>query len=389
MGLRVGVDATPLIGPRSGVGHTTASLVDALVGADEGVEIVLLPISMHSAAGLREFGRYGTGEAGGHPRIRVVRTRLPARPLSWVWSKADWPPAELFAGSLDVFWGPNFLLPPLVRAAGVMTVHDLAFVHMPEACSDHVRSYAERVPHMAARANRIIVPSNAVAQEFSAWLPAEASRVRVVPHGVRRVFREPGGSLVPTRRRALGIRDPYALYVGNLEVRKNVELLLRAFERARSVHPDAQLVLVGAPGFGWDGIRARHAALLDSGAVVAVGYLPDPEVAALVRGAKVFVYPSRYEGFGIPPLEAMAAGTPVVAAKTPSLAEVLGEHARWVHPEDLDGLASAIADHLDGSADAATIDAAHDWAATFTWGRAARATIEVFREASGEIGGSD
>jgi alpha-1,3-rhamnosyl/mannosyltransferase len=133
-----------------------------------------------------------------------------------------------------------------------------------------------------------------------------------------------------------------------------------------------QLVLVGSPGFGWEGIRARHDALLSSDSVRVVGYLPDPEVAALVRGARVFVYPSRYEGFGIPPLEAMAAGTPVIATKTSALPEALGDHARWVHPDDLDGLASGIADLLDGSPDPGTIEAARAWATTFTWGRAVR-----------------
>jgi glycosyltransferase involved in cell wall biosynthesis len=175
------------------------------------------------------------------------------------------------------------------------------------------------------------------------------------------------------------------LFVGNLEVRKNVELLLQAFELVRAVHPEAQLVLVGAPGFGWDGIRARRETILSSDAVRVVGYLPDAEVAALVRGARVFVYPSRYEGFGIPPLEAMAAGTPVVAAKAAALPEALGDHARWVHPDDLDGLAAAIADHFEGTPEPGTIEAARAWATSFTWGRAAEASIGVFEEAAGEL----
>jgi glycosyltransferase involved in cell wall biosynthesis len=168
-------------------------------------------------------------------------------------------------------------------------------------------------------------------------------------------------------------------------VRKNVDILLQSFELVRSIHPDAQLVLVGAPGFGWDGIRARREKILTSDAVRVVGYLPDSEVAALVRGARVFVYPSRYEGFGIPPLEAMAAGTPVVAAKAGALPEALGDHVRWVHPDDLDGVAAAIGDHFDGTPEPATIEAARSWATSFTWGRTASATIEVFAEAIDEV----
>jgi glycosyltransferase involved in cell wall biosynthesis len=127
--------------------------------------------------------------------------------------------------------------------------------------------------------------------------------------------------------------------------------------------------------------------LLSSEAVRVVGYLPDEEAAAIVRGARVFVYPSVYEGFGIPPLEAMAAGTPVVAAKTSSLPEALAEHARFVHPDDVEGMAAAIGDHFDGDPDAATIEAARQYANGFTWAASAAATLEVFGEAIGELAG--
>lgn len=377
-GLRIGVEATSLIGARTGVGQTTASIIEALVTLDEGVEITLLPISLRRGGWVRD------GFAP-HPRISVARNRLPARVANFVWSRVEWPPAELFCGRLDVFWGPNFLLPPLVRAAGVVTVHDLAFVRMPETCFDAVRAFAQSVPKMAERANRIIVPSQFIAQELAAWLPSEAERIRVVHPGVRRVFRERGSGLTAPRREALGINDPYVVYLGTLELRKNVDGLLQAFTHTLRVHPNAQLVMIGKPGPGWDAISARHESLLSTDNVRVVGYLPDAEAAAIVRGAKAFVYPSRYEGFGIPPLEAMAAGTPVVAAKTSSLPEALGDHARWVSPDDVDGLAAAIADHLDGDAAPGAIEAARDWASAFTWANAAAATLEVFDEAIEEV----
>ncbi len=376
--LRIGVEATSLIGPRSGVGYTTSSIVEALVTLDEGVEITLFPIS------LRRGGRVKHSVAD-HPRIKVARARMPGRVAARVWSRVEWPPAELFCGSLDVFWGPNFVLPPLVKAAGVLTVHDLAFVKVPDTCSEAVMRYNQTVPAMVQRANRIITPSRFVADELAEWLPDEAPRIRVVHPGVRRAFRERGGPLTTLRREALQIRDPYAVFVGNLELRKNVDVLFRAFAQVRNLHPQAQLVVVGQPSVGWDAISARHAELLEDGAIRVVGYLPDPEVAAIVRGAKVFVYPSLYEGFGIPPLEAMAAGTPVIASKTSALPEALGEHARWVHPDDVDGIASAIGDHLEGGADTSAIEAARRWAAEFTWARSAATTLEVFGEAMTEV----
>jgi glycosyltransferase involved in cell wall biosynthesis len=377
-GLHIGVEATSLIGHRSGVGQTTKSIVEALVTLDEGVEITLLPISLRRGSWVRHA-------LEAHPRITVARNRLPAKVANWVWSKAEWPPAELFCGKIDVFWGPNFILPPLVKAAGVVTVHDVAFVDVPESCSEAVLAYNQTVPAMVRRANRIIVPSQFSAERLGDWMPEERERIRVVHPGVRREFRERGGPLTPPRMDALGIREPYAAYVGNLERRKNVDGLMRAFELVQHVHPDAQLVLVGAPSVGWEQISARHAKFVDSGAVRVVGYLPDEEVAAIVRGARVFVYPSFYEGFGIPPLEAMAAGAPVVAAKTSSLPEALGEHARWVHPDDIEGIASAIGDHFEGRPDDGTIEAARRWAAGFTWAASAATTLDVFGEAIGEL----
>jgi glycosyltransferase involved in cell wall biosynthesis len=371
------------------VGYTTRSIVEALVTLDEGVEITLFPISLRRGGWVKHaFDRSPDAPRGEpHPRIKVARSRMPGRVAAQVWSRVEWPPAELFCGPLDVFWGPNFVLPPLVKAAGVVTIHDLAFMTMPETCSEAVLRYTHTVPKMVQRANRIIVPSAFAGEELANWMPEERDRIRVVHPGVRRVFRERGGPLTAPRMDALGIKAPYAAYVGNLELRKNIDTLFKAFKLVRSVHPDAQLVVVGNPSVGWDAISSRHAELIGSGAVRVVGYLPDEEVAAIVRGARVFVYPSLYEGFGIPPLEAMAAGTPVVAAKTSSLPEALGSHASFVHPDDVDGIASAVGEHFDGDADPSAIEAARAWAAGFTWAASASRTLEVFGEAIEEVGG--
>jgi len=371
----VGVDATSLAGPRSGAGQTAASVIDAIVHVDEGVEVAALPIGLGTRGRIKRALKP-------HPRVHVVRSLLPARVAGPVWAHAEWPPAELFCGHLDVFWGPNLLVPPLVKAAGVVTIHDLAFIDMPQSRDDARR--AELAPRIAARANRVVVPSDFVAHEVARWLPDEAPRVRVVKPGVRRVFRERGSVLTAPRREALGIRGPYAVFLGTLESRKNLDTLLRSFDLARSVHPEAQLVLIGPKGPGWDQVALRCANILASDAVRVVGYLPDEEVAAIVRGAKVFVYPSRYEGFGIPPLEAMVAGTPVIAAKTTALPETLGDHARWVHPDDVEGFAAAIADHFEGDADPSALEAARSYASAFTWADTALSMLEVFDEAVGE-----
>jgi glycosyltransferase involved in cell wall biosynthesis len=372
-GMAVGVEASSLLGPRSGSGQVTSQIVEALVTLDEGVRVVLLPLK------IRHGGRARV--AAEHPRIEVARSRLPRRIADAVWAKTEWPPVEMFCGAVDVFWGPDYVLPPLLKAAGVLSVNDLSFVRVPELCSDAQLALADDLPRAMRRANRIVVPSRHVADELGDWAPDEASRIRIVHPGVRRIFRERGGPLTPPRRAALGIRDPYAVFVGDLHARKNVDGLLRAFALVRNVHPNAQLVVIGSPSSGWDGVRTRNAKLLATDAVRVVGYLPDAEVAAIVRGARVFVFPSRYEGFGIAPLEAMAAGTPVVAAKTSGLGEALGEHVRWVHPDDIEDIAAATSDHFDGDPDASHVEAARSWATGFRWADAAADMLEVFDEA--------
>lgn len=376
--MRVCIEATGLIGPRTGVGHSTAALVENLVEVDDGIEISLLPVSVQGAGKLRH-------SVPDHPRIRPLRARIPARLAHAVWTRASWPPAEMFCGSVDVVHGPNFLLPPALKAAGVLTVHDLAFHRMPEACSVAVRTYNRTVPLFCERAHRIIVVSKTVERELGEWLPGVADRIRVVHNGVRRVFLEEGGSLAEPRRQQLGIRDPYVIHVGTLELRKNIDLLLEAFAIVRGKVPDAQLVLIGTPGVGWEEVAARHADLLATDAVRRPGYLPDSEVAALVRGARASVYPSRYEGFGIPPLEAMACRTPVIASDIPVLRESLDGHATFVEVADATGLADAITAHLDGAPEQDPLDAARAWAESFTWERNAAATLRVYREAIAEV----
>ena len=359
------------------MGQTAYGLIEALVQVDEGLQVVALPIGSRTGANVRRA-------LPQHAHVRAVRA-VPRRVVDTVWARTEWPPAELFCGHLDVFWGPNVFLPPLVKAAGVATIHDLAFIEAPELIADADRRRTEVRMKTISRANRIVVPSDFVARSVEHFLPDEAPRVRVVRPGVRRVFRERGSVLTPPRRAALGIEDPYAVFVGDLGHRKNVETLLRAFEMARTVHPEAQLVLIGRPEPGWDAIAERCSRIVDSGSVRVVGYLPDQEVAAIVRGARVFCYPSRYEGFGITPLEAMVAGTPVIAAKTSALPETLGDHARFVHPDDVEAIASAVTDHLEGDPAPAEVESARSYAARFTWADAALALLDVFDEAIEEV----
>jgi len=340
-GLRVGLDATPLLGPRTGIGRYAGSLLTALARGPD--EVVATAFTLRGRGALRV------------PDGVQVRARAaPARLLQAAWARTSWPPVELLTGRLDVFHATNFVLPPLRRAGGVVTVHDLAFLRMTETVTAASARYRALVPRSLRRAAVVVVPSEAVAEQVR---EAYAPRVPVVavPHGV-----SAGWSTAPppdaALRARLGLPSSYVLFVGTLEPRKDVRTLLAAHRLVRGAPP---LVLVGPPGWGEQ---------VDVAGVVAPGYLDDPSLRPVVAGASAVVLPSRDEGFGLPVLEALAAGTPVVASDLPVLREVGGTLVRYAPVGDVEAFAAALQAVLDDPGEPGP-RRAH--AAAFTWERSA------------------
>jgi glycosyltransferase involved in cell wall biosynthesis len=340
--VRVGLDATPLLGTRTGVGRYTGALLAAL--AEEGREELVATA----------FTLRGRGRLTVPPRVQVRARPLPARGLQAAWARSELPPVELLTGRLDVFHATNFVLPPVRRARGVVTVHDLAFLHLTETVSAASARYRALVPRSLRRAAVVVTPSEAVAEQVrEAYAPA--APVLAVPHGVHpgwRSSRPPS----PALRSHLGLPSSYLLFVGTLEPRKDLRTLLAAHARLPDAPP---LVLVGPPGWGQQ---------LDVGDAVTPGFLDDDDLRAVVAGAAALVLPSRDEGFGLPVLEALAAGTPVVASDLPVLREVGGDVVAYAPVGDAEAFAEALRGVLDDSGDAA-VRRAH--AARYTWAASA------------------
>jgi glycosyltransferase involved in cell wall biosynthesis len=372
----VGLDATPLLGQRTGVGHYTAGLVAGLAGLAEPPELLLVPFTWRGAEGLA-----GPLVPAG---ARVAHRRAPARLLQAAWARTESPPVEWLAPgagrAMDVFHATNFVAPPARRAAVVVTVHDLTFLHATELVSQASARYRALVPRSLARAAVVCTPSAAVAAEVVEAYQVAPERVVVTPLGVRDAFAA-AAPPSPEWLAARGIGGRYALFTGSLEPRKNLPVLLAAWRELLEARPSAEpltLVLAGPSGWG----PALDVAGLPDGAVRGTGYLGDAELAALCAGAAVLAYPSLYEGFGLPPLEAMAAGVPVVAADLPVLRETLGDLAVLVDPRDATAMAGALAkvlDEGDGGPEAAAARRAH--AARFTWAACAQATMGAYTAA--------
>jgi glycosyltransferase involved in cell wall biosynthesis len=363
--VRVALDATPLLGVRTGIGHYVGHLSAALA-KDPELDVVLTAFTWRGQQQLTAMAQ-GTG-------MQVRSRRTPARLLRLAWSHSNVPPVEMLSGRVDVFHGTNFVLPPTRRAAGVVTVHDLGFVLHPETVDRTSMAYLTLVPRALERAAVIITPSHAAADDLVEEYGTDRDRIVVTPLGVDPAWAQaspPSASWL----RAHGIPARYLLFVGTLEPRKNVHDLVQAHILLRREDPTTpQLVLAGAAGSSAVAFSPDH--------VVWPGYLPQSEVHALVAGAAALVLPSRYEGFGLPALEALACGVPVVASDLAVLREVTGGLAAYVPVGDITALAAALQQTLAHPHTAAENEARRAWAAAFTWERCAAATSAAYRRAA-------
>jgi glycosyltransferase involved in cell wall biosynthesis len=368
--MRILVDYRPALRARTGVGEYTHEMVRAYTAAhagSQGDQVTLFTSSWKDRP---------EAELGAELGAEVVDRRIPVRALNYLWHRAEWPPVETLAGRFDIAHSAHPLLMPARHAAQVVTIHDLFFLSNPERTGREIRrDYAALSGSHARRADAVITSSHHVRQLVSSQFDVPADRIYVCPPGApswRRLGQQPRAPL-----------DGAILFLGTLEPRKNLGLLLDAYETlAQKMSAVPRLVLAGAATPEAAPWLERIARPPLQGHVVHFGYVPDHQREGMYAGARVLVLPSHDEGFGLPVLEAMAAGIPVIVTNRGSLPEVVGDAGVIVEPDDVEGLARAIARVVLEPAWAADRgQASLDRARHFTWTTTAATLRQAYRDA--------
>jgi glycosyltransferase involved in cell wall biosynthesis len=353
--MRVGIDWGPLLDPITGVGRYTRELAGALEA--RGLELVRYAVSWGGAAG-----------------NDVKRWRVPARAAQLAWRRFDRPSVTRLTGPVDLVHATNFVLPATGGVPGVVTVHDLSFYRDDAFPGSH--RLRDLVPWSVQRARKVLVPTDAIAAEVSDAFGLDREAIATTYEGVAGSFFG-GVPLSDPSLAALGITRPYVLAAATLEPRKNLARLMEAWKAAAPSLGGWTLAIAGAEGWGpklepVDGVRL-------------LGWVGDETLPGLMAGAELFCYPSLYEGFGLPPLEAMASGTPCLVGRYSAAPEVLGEAARLVDPTSVDAIAQGLIDlATDDAGRSALVLLGRARAAEFTWERAAERTIRAY---SGDLPG--
>ncbi|MDP2726576.1 MAG: glycosyltransferase family 1 protein [Dehalococcoidia bacterium] len=371
--MHIGIDYTSAVRQGAGIGRLTRGLVQGLAQID------------------RE-NRYSLVVQGAVPQIdlaanfRLCRWPLNERLSHVVWHRLGLPLAvDIFTGQMDIFHSPDYLLPPVRRGARVLTVHDLTFLVVPQYAEPKLARYLARaLPNSIQQATLVLADSENTRQDLISLLRVPPEKVAVLYAGIDPSFVPVTDTAHLAKVRAkYGLDGPFILNVGTLEPRKNLEGLLRAYALLREERNlPHRLVLAGGKGWLYEGLfRIAEEQKLGE-AVSFLGYVSDEDLPALLSLADVFVYPSFYEGFGLPPLEAMACGTPVVASRAPCLPEILGEAALFIDPTDHQDLAATILRVLeDSDLRQVLLARGRAQAAKYTWTASAEKALHLYRQA--------
>ncbi|HOJ33541.1 MAG TPA: glycosyltransferase family 1 protein [Candidatus Hydrogenedentes bacterium] len=369
--MKVGLDITPLTGNRTGVGTFCLNWAKCFLDSYPHIELHGFSSGMNRA---------------NNPILPKLKSwkhvPIPTRLLYQVWRLLGLPRVDKMFSGLDLFHATNYFLPPVKKCKRIVTIYDLVFIRYPEFCSPKiVGPFHRSVIRFAREADAVVTCSESSKQELMELANIPSERIFVayggVPEDLRFPRREEAVALLQER---YGVHVPFILYVGTLEPRKNVVGLLEAFLKVAGDLPHS-LVLVGAVGWKTEPFFERLERTSHRERVVLPGYVPAADLPLFYAAADVFLFPSFYEGFGLPVVEAFAAGCPVIASNRSSLPEVVGDAGILVNPEDHDALAAAIRSVVSDAAIRKILsEKGKARASQFTWARSTQTLFQAYQK---------
>jgi glycosyltransferase involved in cell wall biosynthesis len=371
--MKIGIDGIPLGGNKTGVGHYTFEIAHGLAALLPAEEIQVLSHVPYEA------GAINTNS--GLANLHFIKPKVNSFTKHW-WTIGL--PRYIRRNRINLFHGTNYDIPVWGGCPTVLTIHDLSsFLFAETHVQRRVRRARRRLPTMARLATRIIVPTESVRTEVVENLRVSDDKVSVIHEAPRRCFFPQSRDSAELVLKQLEIEEPFILYVGTIEPRKNVLTLVKAFEEIyRKTEHRPQLVIAGPKGWLSDDLYAHVERSAVKNRLLLTGYLGDEDLRALYSTCSVLSYPALYEGAGLPPLEAMACGAPVVTTDARAISEMVGNAALRLPAKDYEALAKNLLELLiDERAKKELSERGLKHVAQFTWDRAVAATYEVYLEA--------
>jgi len=381
--MKIGIDVSQIV-YGTGVSNYTKQLVEALLKADRKNQYVLFGSSLRLYKKLTDFKK----QLSQYKNVQFKTVFYPPCLLALLWNRLHILPIEKFIGEVDVFHSSDWTQPPVKSQSTkkITTVHDMVAYLFPSTSHPKiVANQKRRLGYVKREIDAIIADSETTKEDLIKFLEIPDEKITVIPLAPSSIFKPQDDEKVREVLEKYKIKKPFILSVATQEPRKNIQKVVDVFEKIRIEKPDLSLVLTGKHGWGADVNLGQKAHLPTDGAtgrVVSTGYISKEDLIALYSGCRVFIYPSLYEGFGLPILEAMACGAPVVTSNNSSMVEIAKDTAILVDPRSENQLEKAIKMVLDLNLEnyqkmvRASMNRAHQ----YSWTKTAKETLKVYEE---------
>jgi len=381
--MKIAIDISSLATQkRTGIENYIFNLCKNLAKVDKENKYILFGNSYGHYQSLRE----AVEEIGveNYQNMSARISRMPRTVLKLIWKYMHIPSAECLVGNIDIFHASTIMPPPLKKAKLVVTIHDLVPMKFKEFFTQEGAQYfRDYFKNTIPRSDAIIAVSNSTKNDILEYFNIPEDRIQVIPQAASDNYKQiQDGSAINKVKAMYGLDRDYILFVGTLEPRKNITNLIRAYNILPDyLKRDHLLVICGKKGWYYEEIFRTVKELKLEDKVIFTGYAPDEDIPLLMNEAEVFVYPSLYEGFGLPPLEAMACGTPVISSNVSSIPEVVGNAGILINPNDVEELSDAILRLLDSDELRAQLaEKGLKQAGKFSLRKTAEKTVEIYNK---------